>query len=87
MTNEISKQEWNQFFDDASKNYLDWQTKVEVLKDDIGAQVLSEGLPLTGFVFEEKANGEAESAVEIILGEESGVHQTHSVTNPRKVYF
>jgi hypothetical protein len=87
MTKEISKQEWKQFFDDASKNYMNWQTKVEVLTDDIGAQILSEGLPLSGLTFEEKTNGVAQSAVEIMLGEESGAHQTHSVTNPNKVYF
>lgn len=88
MTNEITRQEWKQFFDEASADYLNWQTKIEVLKDDIGAQVLSEGLPLTGLTFEEKTNGEAaRSVIEIMLGEESGAHQTHSVTNPNKVYF
>lgn len=86
MTNEITKQEWKQFFNDASKNYLAWQTKVEILKDDIGAQVLSEGLPLIGFMFEEKADG-GQNAIEIMVGEESGTHQTHAVFNPQKVFF
>lgn len=86
MTNEILEQKWKEFFDDASRNYLEWETKVEVLKDDIGAQVLSQGLPLIGFMFEEKVTG-AQNAIEIMLGEESGVHQTHVVLNPKKVFF
>lgn len=86
MINEIFKQEWKDFFDATSRNYLDWQTKVEVLKDDIGAQVLSEGLPLIGLTFEEKA--EEQNAVEIMIGEESGAaHQTHAIFNPRKVFY
>lgn len=86
MTNEITKQEWEQFFNDASKNYLAWQAKVEVLNDDIGAQILSAGLPLIGFMFEEKA-GDGQNAVEIMVGEESGTHQTHTVSAPQKVFF
>lgn len=85
MTNEISKQEWKQFFERLSKTRLKWQTKVEVLQDDIGAQVLSEGLPLVGFMFEEKADGQ--NAIEIMLGEESGAHQTHTIFSPQKVFF
>ena len=85
MTDEILKPEWEKFFNAVSKNYSEWQTRVEILKDDIGAQLLSEGLPLIGFAFEEKADGK--SAIEIMLGEESGVHQTHTIINPQKVFF
>lgn len=85
MTDEILKPEWEKFFNAISKNYSEWQTRVEILKDDIGAQLLSEGLPLIGFTFEEKAGGK--SAIEIMLGEESGVHQTHTIVNPQKVFF
>jgi hypothetical protein len=86
MTSEILKQEWKGFFNAISKNYAEWETGVEILKDDIGAQLLSEGLPLTGFTFEEKAGG-GQSSIELMLGEESGVHQTHTIINPQKVFF
>ena len=86
MTNEIPKQTWKDFFDEMSRERHGWQTKFEVLKDDIGAQMLSEGLPLMGVMFEEKTNDE--SAIEIMLGEESGAaHQTHAIFNPTKVAF
>lgn len=90
MTNEISKQNWKQFFDDASRDYLEWETRVEIFKDDIGAQILSVGLSLVGFVFEEKVSqgdGERQSNIEIILGDELGVHQTHTILSPRAVAF
>ena len=88
MTDEIQKQEWKGFLDNASKNYSGWQTRVELLRDDIGAQILSENLPLMGVMFEEKAGG-GEGAIEIMLGaEEAGAaHQTHTIFNPTKVAF
>lgn len=85
MTNEISRQEWKRFFDDISPKMLERQTKVEVFESEIGAQVLSEGLPLIGFMFEEKADGQG--AIEIMLGKESGAHQTHTISNPNKVFY
>lgn len=54
MITEISKYEWKHFFDGITKSCLDCEKRVEVLKNDIGAQILSAGLPLTGFMFEEK---------------------------------
>lgn len=87
MTKEIPKQDWKRFFDDISRKRLDGQTRVEVLKDDIGAQILSDGLPLIGLMFEEKTNGEGQNAIEIMLGEESRAHQTHTIFNPQKVFF
>lgn len=87
MIKEIPQQDWKQFFDDISRKRLEGQTRVEVLKDDIGAQILSEGLSLIGLLFEEKANGEDQNAIEIMLGGQSGAHQTHTIFNPQKVFF
>jgi hypothetical protein len=84
MINEIPRQEWKRFFDALSKDYLEWETKVEVMKEDFGVQVLSNGLPLLGFV-EFKTNHI--NAIEIILGEESGIHQTHTIFGPQNVFF
>ena len=86
MTNEIPKQEWKGFFDEISRNRLAWQSRVEVLKEDIGAQVLAENLPLMGVMFEEKADGKG--AIEIMLGGEPGApHQTHTIFDPTKAAF
>jgi hypothetical protein len=84
MINEIPKHEWKQFFDDIGKKRIEWQTRVEVLKDGIGAQVLSDGLPLTGFVEYDKSKI---SAIQIIFGEKFGVPQTRTIFNPENIFF
>lgn len=87
MTNEIQRNEWKDFFDQMSREKLNWQTKVEVFKADIGAQVLSENLPLMGVMFEEKSDAGLGS-IEIMLGDEPGAaHQTHTIFNPTKVAY
>lgn len=84
MTNEVSKQEWKQFFDQMSLERINWNARVEVIKEDIGAQVLANNLPLAGITFEEKTGGNG--AIEIMLGGEPGeAHQTHTIMNPTKV--
>lgn len=86
MTNEISKQEWKRFFDRLSREKLNWNAGVEIFKGDIGAQVLSAGLPLTGVTYEEKSGGD--TAIEIMLGGESSeTHQMHTILNPTGVAF
>ncbi len=84
MTNEIPKQEWKQFFDDLSREKLDWQTKIEVMNDEMGAQILTEGLPLGGLTFETKDGRET---IEVMVGSGTENHQTHNILEPAKVYF
>ncbi len=84
MTNEIPKQEWKQFFDDLSREKLDWQTKIEVMNEETGAQILTEGLPLSGLTFEDR---EGKEAIEIMVGSGTEHHQSHNISEPSKVYF
>ena len=65
MTKEITKAEWKQFFDDLSREKLEWKTKIEVMDQETGAQILDEGLPLGGFTYEE-ATGE--DRIEMMVG-------------------
>ena len=84
ITNEIPKQEWKQFFDDLSREKLDWQTKIEVMNDETGAQILTEGLPLGGLTFDDK---DGQERIEFIVGSGTENHQTHNISEPEKVYF
>lgn len=84
MTSEIHINQWKQFFDETSREKLNWQTKIEVLDAENGTQILSEGLPLGGLTFEDK-NGQ--SQIEIIVGRDTEHHQTHNILTPSKVYF
>ncbi len=84
MTNEIPKQDWKQFFDDLSREKLDWQTKIEVMNNETGAQILTEGLPLGGLTFED---AEGQERIEVMVGSGTENHQTHNILEPEKVYF
>ncbi len=84
MTNEVHINQWKQFFDEESRDKLDWLTKVEVMNAETGAQILSENLPLGGLTFEDK-NGQPQ--IEIIVGKNTEHHQTHNILAPTKVYF
>lgn len=82
MTFEISKEKWTEFFNDLSKRRFGWETKVEVLSEDLGDQTLSEGLPLNGITFEEKSG-----KLEIAIGEDASQHQFHTIENPTRVAY
>lgn len=84
MTIEIPKEKWSEFFNDFSRRRFAWETKIEVLDESVGDQILSEGLPLNGIIFEEK-NGK--STLEISVGENTEQHQTHNIVNPTKVAY
>lgn len=84
MTLEIPEKEWNRFFDDLSRRRFEWRSKIEVISDSIGSQILSEDLPLVGITVEEK-NGA--KVIEIAVGEETAQHQTHNIDNPSKIAF
>lgn len=84
MTFEIPETSWNQFFTDVSKRRFGWETKIEVLDESIGDQILSDGLTLNGITFEEKA-GKRE--IEISVGKTAEQHQTHTISNPTKTTY
>lgn len=84
MTNEVHNNQWKQFFDEESRDKLEWLTKVEVLSPDNGVQILSEGLPLASLTFEDK---DKSPQIEILVGKDTAHHQTHNILVPTKVYF
>ncbi|NNE97906.1 MAG: DUF5335 family protein [Pyrinomonadaceae bacterium] len=84
MTNEITRDDWQNFFDDLTKRRFEWQTKVEVFSDDFGSQVLDDGLPLSGITVEK--DGE-DTTVEIMVGTDDDHHQTHNIKNPTKIAY
>lgn len=84
MTIEIPKKDWKQFFDDLSREKLDWETKIEVMNSETGAQILTEGLALGGLTFEDE---EGKERIEVMVGSGTENHQTHNIFEPEKVYF
>ena len=72
-----------QYIDDLSKRRFGWTTKIEVMSDSIGDQILSENLPLNGITVEHTGD---ETTIEIAVGV-STEHQSHNIVNPSKVAF
>ena len=85
MTTEIPKEQWKEFFDNLSRDLEGWETHVSAYSDDIGAQVVAEGLPFHGLTTEENARGEF--VIELSVGEGTESHQTHTIVDPVKVAF
>lgn len=81
MTKEIMISDWNDFFERLSKERTGWETSIQVLSADGGAQVLSQGLPFAGAMYER--NGD--HAVTILAGTLSEDHQAHTIAHTRKI--
>jgi hypothetical protein len=84
MNFEITKDRWVDFFETLSKRRYEWKTKVEVLKGDLGDQMLSDGLPFNGITVEVNDD---KVLIDISVGESPESHQTHNIENPTKVAF
>lgn len=84
MNLEITKERWVDFFEALSKRLYEWRTKIEVLRADMGDQVLSDGLPLNGITAE---LDDDRATIDISVGDGPGSHQTHNIENPTKVAF
>src|SRR5688500_3334453 len=84
MIMEISKNEWARYLGDLSCVLQGWDTKVEILRAEIGAQTLSEGLPFGGITFNERDD---EATIGLSLGADAESHITHSISQPVKIAF
>ena len=84
MTLNIPRDEWRNFFNDLTKRRFEWKTSLEVINEEIGNQMLNEGLPLEGVTAETKDD---QIVIEILLGRDPERHQTHNIFNPAQVAF
>ena len=82
ITRTIPKHEWKDFFDQLSRELIDWEVTVEVLSGDVGAQMLSEGLAFAGITYED----DKIDMIEIELGD-SVSNQAHNIARPVAVSF
>jgi hypothetical protein len=84
MSFEVTRDYWTDFFEILSERRLESRTRIEILKQDMGDQVLSDGLPLNGITVE--FNGER-TAIDITVGSSPDSHQTHNIKNPSRIAF
>lgn len=84
MITEIPKKEWKEFLDNLSRDLDGWETHIEVFSSDVGAQVISEGLPFHGLTAEPKGD---DFTIELLIGSGTESHQTHVISNPVRIAF
>ena len=84
MKSGIRKPDWTGFFGSLSKRRFEWLTKVEVLKSDLGDQVLTEGLPFNGITVEKRG---VNITIDISVGENTDAFFTHLIKDPASVEF
>lgn len=83
MTFDIPREKWTEFLNDFSKRRYGWETKVEVVSESLGDQILSKGLPLIGVACDAH---HGKTAIEILTGE-TVEHQTHTIADPTSVAY
>ena len=80
---EIPREEWVEFLDGFSRQHEGWLVTLEVLGEEIGAQVEAEELRLEGVTADLKGGGAG--VISIILGKGGAERVTHNVTQPTHV--
>lgn len=83
-TREIERSRWNEEFNRLSREHLGWVVNIEVIGEEIGAQVESRSLPFAGVSADIKDN---ENRIEISVGTNPESHTTHSIIDPARVYL
>jgi hypothetical protein len=84
-TQEISRDDWANFFDVFSKQHEGWLVTLEVFASDLGAQTEGLELPFEGISVNSQ-DEEPESLV-IHLGRSSTDHVSHTITRPQHVWL
>lgn len=82
-TVEISRNDWQPFFDDFSRQHHGETVNVEVLDDRDGRQAVAAQLPLLGVTADPK-NSEG-CMIEIMAGDQAGRTINHDIRRPSHV--
>lgn len=81
-TTEIARYDWTSFFDSLTYMHVAEPVSIEVLRQDIGAQLQVEDLPLDGITAELKG---AHAVITIAAGTDPDRHVSHIITDPVSV--
>ena len=84
-TQEIPREDWNNFFDVFSRQHEGWLATLEIFASDIGAQEEAHELPLEGI--STASGGNEADAIAINLGKTPEDHVTHTITKPAHVWL
>lgn len=83
VTCEIPRDEWVSFFNAFSRRHDEWLATVEVLGDDLGAQIEARSLRFVGINADLK---DGQDVITIGLGETVESAITHSIRHPIRLW-
>ena len=84
-TQEIPRQEWNNFFDSFSRQHEGWLATLEIFGPEIGTQEEARELPLEGVSIASGTN-EPET-IAISIGKSPQDHLSHTIVKPAHVWL
>ena len=79
-TREIKRNEWKKFFNCFNRKHEGWLVTLEILGNEIGAQVAGHELPFEGVVI--KCDVPRKEEISLLLGAQLDQHITHSLEHP-----
>jgi Family of unknown function (DUF5335) len=84
-TQEIPREQWNNFFDSFSRQHEGWLATLELLTSDLGAQEEASELSFEGISL--NSDDEQSDAIVINLAKAPADHVTHMVDHPQHVWI
>jgi hypothetical protein len=81
-TTEIARYDWVSFFDSLTYLHVEEPVSIEVLRQDIGAQLQVDDLPLDGITAELKGS---HATITIAAGSDPDRHIAHVISDPVSV--
>src|SRR5438552_9510302 len=84
-TQEIPREQWNDFFDSFSRQHEGWLASLEVFGKDVGAQ--QEGLELSFEGISLNSGDKESDSVVINVGKSPADHVSHTIDQPKHVWL
>lgn len=84
-TQEITAQNWLPFFDAFSKHHPDTAATIQVISPELGAQEMSNPMPLVGISVDDE--GSEKGSIVVMLGSDPEAHLTHLIEHPTHVWL
>ena len=84
-TQEIPREQWNNFFDSFSRQHEGWLASLELMSSDLGAQEEANELSFEGISLNSDKNESA--AIVINLAKTPADHVTHMIDHPKHVWL
>lgn len=83
MILDLRQEKWQILFGYLNRQHFQWETRIEIINEYTGKQLLSEGLPLSGITTDVQGS---ENILKINVGAEVA-RQAYVVENPQAIKF